>query len=289
MPSDSWLSVGELGRLTGVNPVTLRAWERRYGLLIPERTAKGHRLYDGQHVARVEAILQWLARGAAVSQVRDLLDRQTDLPVCLEGDWKDRCQRLSEAVAQLAPRVLDQQLNEAMALYPPQTLCEQLILPLLEALQRRWSSHFDASVERAFFHTWLRSKLGARVYHDNQSLEGAPILLTTQHTTAFDAHLWLCAWLLSSSGFAVQVLEQSISARQLPYAIERLTPWVLVHLLGPRVDTDTVPALERLGIPVLLGGPSLALYEDRLPALGDLSFHTFDKPQAVLRLIQQLR
>jgi hypothetical protein len=28
--------------ITGVNPVTLRAWERRYGLIKPARTAKGH-------------------------------------------------------------------------------------------------------------------------------------------------------------------------------------------------------------------------------------------------------
>ena len=30
---------------TGVNPITLRAWERRYGLVNPRRTDTGHRLY----------------------------------------------------------------------------------------------------------------------------------------------------------------------------------------------------------------------------------------------------
>ena len=45
MPSEALLAIGELARRTGVNPVTLRAWERRYGLLKPQRTANLHRLY----------------------------------------------------------------------------------------------------------------------------------------------------------------------------------------------------------------------------------------------------
>ena len=35
--------IREVSRLTGVNSVTLRAWERRYGLIRPQRTPKGHR------------------------------------------------------------------------------------------------------------------------------------------------------------------------------------------------------------------------------------------------------
>ena len=38
--------IREVSRLTGVNPVTLRAWERRYGLIQPTRTDSGHRLYS---------------------------------------------------------------------------------------------------------------------------------------------------------------------------------------------------------------------------------------------------
>lgn len=36
MRSEDLLPIGELARRTGVNPVTLRAWERRYGLLKPQ-------------------------------------------------------------------------------------------------------------------------------------------------------------------------------------------------------------------------------------------------------------
>ena len=52
MRDDSLFSIGEVARQTGVNPVTLRAWQRRYGLVVPQRTAKGHRLYTEQDVRR---------------------------------------------------------------------------------------------------------------------------------------------------------------------------------------------------------------------------------------------
>lgn len=55
MQSEDLLPIGEVARLTGVNPVTLRAWERRYGLIKPQRTPKGHRLYPQDQVQRVQA------------------------------------------------------------------------------------------------------------------------------------------------------------------------------------------------------------------------------------------
>ncbi|MCG6506952.1 MerR family transcriptional regulator, partial [Vibrio parahaemolyticus] len=38
-------AIREVSEITGVKPVTLRAWQRRYNLVQPQRTAKGHRLY----------------------------------------------------------------------------------------------------------------------------------------------------------------------------------------------------------------------------------------------------
>ena len=70
-PADTPLyPIREVSRITGVNSVTLRAWERRYGLIRPQRTPKGHRLYAREDIERVERILQWLSRGVPVSQVK---------------------------------------------------------------------------------------------------------------------------------------------------------------------------------------------------------------------------
>ncbi len=68
------LPIGEVARRTGVAVATLRAWERRYGLLDPQRTDGGHRRYGSADLARVRRMQQLLGDGwgadAAARQAR---------------------------------------------------------------------------------------------------------------------------------------------------------------------------------------------------------------------------
>ena len=57
-------SIGEFARLCGINATTLRAWQRRYGLLKPLRTDGGHRLYSDDDVQQALKILDWVKKGA---------------------------------------------------------------------------------------------------------------------------------------------------------------------------------------------------------------------------------
>ena len=290
MSSEPLLPIRDIARLTGVNPVTLRAWERRYGLIVPQRTAKGHRLYSQEQLGRVRLILGWLDRGASVGQVRALLAQQSTAMPELEGEWQTRARQLIEAIGRLSQRALDQQLNQAMALYPAITLCERLLLPVLEHLAQRWQPPFEAELETVFFHGWLRSKLGARVYHDVQSLEGPAVLLATDNREPFDAHFWLTAWLLSSSGQAVETLEQPVTARQLQHAVSRLTPCAVVMHLGRSPDASALRRmLEGIHVPVLLGGPSVATHRSDLQDLATSGHVLFDTPHAALRHVQTFK
>ncbi|WP_259766121.1 MerR family transcriptional regulator, partial [Pseudomonas protegens] len=133
-----WLPIREVARQTGVNAVTLRAWERRYGLIVPLRTPKGHRLYSQDQVLEIQTILTWLNRGVAVSQVKHLLDSAPTASTPAENDWQRLRQTLSLAISQLAERKVDDTFNQAMALYPPRTLCEHLLMPLLAELEQHW-------------------------------------------------------------------------------------------------------------------------------------------------------
>ena len=64
-----------VSRRTGVPSVTLRAWERRYGLITPTRTEKGHRLYTEADIERVRQVLALMERGVGVGQVGPFLAR----------------------------------------------------------------------------------------------------------------------------------------------------------------------------------------------------------------------
>ncbi len=60
-----FLRIGELSRRVGVPPELLRAWESRYGLLRPARTAGGFRLYSGEDERRVARMRAYLDEGDA--------------------------------------------------------------------------------------------------------------------------------------------------------------------------------------------------------------------------------
>jgi DNA-binding transcriptional MerR regulator len=80
---DELVRIGELSRRTGVSPELLRAWELRYGLLEPSRTAGRFRLYSDADIARVRRMRESLADGLSASEAARvaLAERpQTDSP-----------------------------------------------------------------------------------------------------------------------------------------------------------------------------------------------------------------
>ncbi|WP_268799605.1 MerR family transcriptional regulator [Pseudomonas huanghezhanensis] len=259
---NGWLPIREIARLTGVNAVTLRAWERRYGLIVPHRTPKGHRLYSNEHVQRVQAILTWLNRGVSVSQVKQLIDSHpAPQPTAPQSDWDALRLTLQQAISELAERRIDEMFNQAMSLYPPRTLCEQLMLPLLDALEQRWQGQFGAQLERVFFYSWLRSKLGARLYHNNRQLSGAPVLLVNHSDLPLEPHLWLTAWLVSSADCPVEVFDWPLPVGELALACEYLEPRAVLLYSSKSLNVAQLPRLlNNIACPIVLTGPTVRIH-----------------------------
>ena len=58
-----------VSELTGVNAITLRAWETRYGLIDPIRKPSGHRLYTQEHIDLINRVVGLLDRGMRIGQI----------------------------------------------------------------------------------------------------------------------------------------------------------------------------------------------------------------------------
>ncbi len=83
MPRPARFTIRAASALTGINPNTLRAWERRYGLVRPERTPKGYRLYTEEDIERLRVIQRTMQKGISVGQVNEHLvgtDSLAELP-----------------------------------------------------------------------------------------------------------------------------------------------------------------------------------------------------------------
>ena len=57
---------------TGLSPHVLRAWERRYGVVAPHRSAGGQRLYSDHDVERLRQLRQLTGRGHSISRIASL-------------------------------------------------------------------------------------------------------------------------------------------------------------------------------------------------------------------------
>lgn len=68
-----------VAKLTGINPITLRAWERRHDLIRPTRTPSGHRLYSADDIALIRRIRSLSEQGMGFSQIGITLKRETRL------------------------------------------------------------------------------------------------------------------------------------------------------------------------------------------------------------------
>lgn len=262
---DGWLPIREVARQTGVNAVTLRAWERRYGLIVPQRTPKGHRLFSSEHVQRILMILTWLNRGVAVSQVKQLLDTPQVSVEPAENDWQTLRRSLLQAISQLAERQIDDAFNQAMSLYPPRTLCEQLLMPLLADLEQRWQGQFGTQMERVFFYSWLRSKFGARIYHNNRQLRTAPLLLINHSDLPLEPHLWLTAWLVSSADCPVEVFDWPLPAGELALAVDHLQARGVLLYSSKAINlSQLMKLLNSVRGPKIIAGPTVCIHYPEL-------------------------
>jgi DNA-binding transcriptional MerR regulator len=69
-------SIGAVARMLGVEPATLRAWEDRYGVVVPTRSDGAQRVYSRDELERLRFIVDTMADGATAADAHRLLGEQ---------------------------------------------------------------------------------------------------------------------------------------------------------------------------------------------------------------------
>ncbi|WP_323846870.1 MerR family transcriptional regulator [Microbulbifer magnicolonia] len=234
LQQEALIPIREVAQRTGVNPVTLRAWERRYGLLVPARTGKGHRLYSELDVRRIEEILAWLARGVAIGQVRPLLEEGGAKPARAGADrgagnatdaWSRLEQETVAAIDEFSAPKLQRQLEQLLASYPLPLLLDRWLTPLHKKLSRR--GRFGSGTTRAFFWQLLAEQLALTVNASRKNLlrGGAPrrLLLVSFPGGDQQAFAQLFRAALIAAGFDVTHLGPETELGELAFAEEKLS------------------------------------------------------------------
>lgn len=82
-------SIGAVARMLGMEPATLRAWEDRYGVVVPARSQGSHRLYSRDQVEQLRFVLRSMEDGSSAADGHRLLAAQLDVPIDVGGASRD--------------------------------------------------------------------------------------------------------------------------------------------------------------------------------------------------------
>ncbi|MFZ6045216.1 MerR family transcriptional regulator [Pseudomonas sp. CR3202] len=266
--------IREVARLTGVNPVTLRAWERRYGLIQPTRTESGHRLYSLADVESVRSILAWIERGVSVSKVGKLLARSQAARILAApayheraaGEWSEWRGQVRAAVAALDESGLERVYGQVFSTYPLHVVFADVLMPVWQELLLRQDEYGRGS-EWVFFDSFLRARVLQRLQLARCGQQ-ARVILAPLPGQGRELELLVAGLLLSSSDVAVSVLGLGQPLAELAMVCGKLQPQALVLFSNHPPADDLGHQLNRLALgldcPLALAGETADLMGEDL-------------------------
>jgi DNA-binding transcriptional MerR regulator len=163
MTDSAHLRIGALSRRVGVSPELLRAWEQRYGLLQPSRSAGGFRLYSTADEARVQSMQRHLGAGLSAAEAARLALAETEVG---GGDRRDGPARLAQwstdlraALDRFDEPAAHAALDRLLAAFRVQTVLRDVVIPYLSELGRRWERGEASVAQEHFASNLLRGRL----------------------------------------------------------------------------------------------------------------------------------
>ncbi|MET9409869.1 MerR family transcriptional regulator [Streptomyces sp. NPDC002935] len=290
--AEAGVTTGALARRLGVSPTTLRSWDRRYGVGPAVRPDGRHRRWTPRDVAMLEEMCRLTSAGVPPAEAARAAKRGSD-PVAPEveapadepgppsraagalplGDARQECKGLARAAVRLDAPSVEDQLTSLVTRHGVVVGWEEVMVPTLHAVGRKWASAGDRYVEVEHLLSWHIS----RVLHRAPGPAGpgvpatgaGPVVLACvpgeQHCLPLEA---LHAGLVEQ-GLPTRMFGPAVPPEALTAAVRRLGP-VAVVLWSQTRSTADRPLARHIAATgwgvkgarshpvVLLGGPGWA-------------------------------
>lgn len=278
-----------VARRTGLSPDAIRAWERRYRVVSPQRSPGGRRLYTDADVQRLRLLRQATLAGRRIGDVAGLSD--SELAALVAEDQAARrasgpsaeppaggsasaylkgCRR---AVAALdAPR-LERLLGEASVALSAPVLVQEVIAPLMYAVGHGWrQGALRVGHEHMATHV-VRTFLARALSAANPSGAAARVLVTTPSGQRHELGALMAAVLAAADGWQALYLAPDTPAAEIAAAAQGRAQAVLLGVTYPPNDPAVQEELRRLRelLPqtaILVGGQAAASYQEVIQAIG---------------------
>lgn len=280
-------TVKQVSALTGVAPDTLRAWERRYGVVSPARSESRYRLYDEDDLETLRAMAQLVADGAPASLAAQQVlarsgtgtDADTgDAPVDRRHAWPGGrhtpaaepstppggtippVDALVTPAQHLDRGELDHVLDQAFAAGSFESVAEHWLLPALDGLGDAWADgRVDVAGEH-FVSAAVRGRLGRAFDASGTALGGPVVLVGLPPGALHELGSLTFATCLRRLGADVRWLGSNVPTDSWAHAVARLRPAAAVMSVPTDADTKAASEVitrleqEHPDLPVLVGG-----------------------------------
>jgi DNA-binding transcriptional MerR regulator/methylmalonyl-CoA mutase cobalamin-binding subunit len=262
---------------TGLTPDTLRVWEKRYNLPQPQRSSGGHRLYSEYDIETLRWLVARRDEGLSISraaalwheleaQGRDPLEvnfkppEQLSRPMVLatgealarvRQSWIATCLAFNEEAA-------ERELAQAFALYPPDTVCLEILQNGLSEIGEMWYRG-EATVQQEHFASDLAMRrLHALVAALPQPTRTEHILIGCPPGEEHSFAALLLALLFRRQGWRVTYLGANMPLDKLAETLAVVRPHLVVmsaqHLQAAAALLEVATLLKAEQVPLAFGG-----------------------------------
>lgn len=281
--------MASFARMTGISSAVLRAWERRYGLLRPERLAGGHRLYTDDDLAVIEGAKVLLAGGRSIGEVAArgretlLAERRARVGaspgravIPLDAPTEALREQIVRAAVEIDGELLRSTLDELFARLSPRAAVFQVIEPAAREIGERWAR---GQVSVAGEHL-VSSHLTFRLRQLLEAAQGSDrrdrsVICGCLPGENHEIGLLVVALKLATSGYQVIYLGPMLPIDDLDRACERLEPAaVCLSVSLPETLAQQSDALARFArhrggqFGIHLGGPGVPEHHAELERAG---------------------
>jgi methanogenic corrinoid protein MtbC1 len=256
----------------GLNPATLRAWERRYGLLKPKRSPGGHRLYSRQDIEMLKWLIERQKEGLSISSAVEMWksqqgnypdgSRQIQTPVTdistgetildeLRGQWLSACLDYDD---QSANRTLDQ----AFAVTAPEMILHEVLQKGLAQIGESWYTG-SVSVQQEHFASAIAiRRVNALLAATATPTRPGHILAACPPGEEHDFVLLMVSYFLRRRGWDVVYLGSNVPLIDLDATIQSTSPILIISAAQTLITTASLRKMSEYmitqGVPLAYGG-----------------------------------
>ncbi|KEK23749.1 MerR family transcriptional regulator [Bacillus gaemokensis] len=244
-------NIKAVSNMLGIQPGTLRAWERRYHIIAPKRNDVGHRLYTEEHIK----ILKWLTTkvnegftiGQAVQlleenrlQNHNLLEVAYNKEILLVDDILRSLLKFDEIQAYAL-------LNEAFAIYSTEKVITHTFVQIMNQLEVMRRNNEITTVQERYIESFLCSRIGM-IYHSTNAQPSSPKALSLCAPGEMSTlHLFVLTTYLRLKGYRAMYLGTGIGEEELNSVLTHLTPkYVFVSCSQERYFKSTIKLVRKL-------------------------------------------